>query len=108
MASLGAILIVLGLFLCGMGFRMFKIMLGVMGLLTFGSMTWIALANCRPATGYPSMDSIVMIVVPAGVGIVGAAAYYFLWNIALYLVTGNSFFLIYYLYTLNILTQVLK
>lgn len=95
MASLGAILIVLGLFLCGMGFRMFKIMLGVMGLLTFGSMTWIALANCRPGSGY-SMDSIVMIVVPACVGIVGAAAYYFLWNIALYLVSGNNFLFVYF------------
>jgi hypothetical protein len=78
MASLGAILIVIGLFLCAMGFRMFRIMLSVMGLLTFGSMAWIGLANCRPTAGY-SMDSITMIVVPACVGIVGAAAYYYIY-----------------------------
>lgn len=88
MASLGAILIVLGLFLCGMGFRRFREMLCVMGLLTFGSMTWVALANCRPESGYPR-DSILMIVVPVGVGLVGAGLYYVLWNIALYLVCGN-------------------
>lgn len=92
MASLGAILIASGLFLCGMGFRMFRIMLCVMGLLTVGSMTWIALANLRPESGY-SMDSITMIVVPLGVGAVGAVAYYFLWNIALYLVSGKFFLL---------------
>jgi hypothetical protein len=90
MASLGAILIALGLFLCSMGFRRFREMLCVMGLLTIGSVTWIALANLRPASGY-SMDSITMIVVPVCVGIVGAVAYYFLWNIALYLVGGRSY-----------------
>lgn len=88
MACLGAILIVLGLFLCSMGFRMFRPMLCVMGLLTFGSMTWIGLANCRPSNGYPS-DAILMIVVPVCVGLVGAGAFYFLWNIALYLVCGK-------------------
>ena len=60
-----------------------------MGLLTFGSMTWIALANLRPEAGY-SRDEITMIVVPAGVGVVSAIVYYFLWNIALYLVGGKS------------------
>ncbi|KAI7890928.1 uncharacterized protein EV154DRAFT_510016 [Mucor mucedo] len=92
MASLGAILIVLGLFLCSMGFRRFKEMLCVMGLLTFGSMTWIGLANCRPVSGYP-MDSILMIVVPVCVGLVGAVAYYVLWNIALYLVCAFGGFI---------------
>lgn len=88
MASLGAILIVLGLFLCSMGFRMFRPMLCVMGLLTFGSMTWIALANLKPIDGYPR-DDILMIVVPAAVGLVGAGIFYFVWNIALYLVSGK-------------------
>ncbi|EPB90815.1 hypothetical protein HMPREF1544_02393 [Mucor circinelloides 1006PhL] len=84
MAALGAILIVLGLFLTSMGFRMAKIMFAVMGLLTLGSMTWIALANLRPEAGY-SRDSITMICVPVGVGVVGAIAYYLLWTIAMYL-----------------------
>jgi multisubunit Na+/H+ antiporter MnhG subunit len=88
MAALGAILIFLGVFLCLAGFRMSKVMLCVMGLLTFGSMTWIALANCRPEQGY-SRDTITMIVVPVGVGVAGAIAYYFVWNIAIYLVGGN-------------------
>ncbi|KAI8095053.1 uncharacterized protein B0P05DRAFT_577046 [Gilbertella persicaria] len=63
-----------------------------MGLLTFGSMTWIALANLKPEAGY-SRDEITMITVPAGVGVVGAIVYYFLWNIALYLVGAFSGFL---------------
>lgn len=84
MASLGAILIALGLFLCSFGFRLSKIMLGVMGLLTFGTVTWIALANCKPEAGY-SRDSITMIVVPVGVGVVGAAVCYVFWAIAMYL-----------------------
>lgn len=87
MAALGAILIVLGLFLTSMGFRMAKIMFAVMGLLTLGSMTWIALANLRPEAGY-SRDSITMICVPVGVGVVGAIAYYLLWTIAMYLSAG--------------------
>lgn len=87
MAALGAILIVLGLFLCSMGFRMAKVMFAVMGLLTLGSMTWIALANLRPEAGY-SRDSITMICVPVGVGVVGAIAYYLLWTIAMYLTAG--------------------
>ncbi|KAI8049378.1 hypothetical protein BDF21DRAFT_351457 [Thamnidium elegans] len=63
-----------------------------MGLLTFGSMTWIALANCKPSSGYP-YDSILMIVVPVCVGLVGAGGFYFLWNIALYLVCAFSGFI---------------
>ncbi|KAI8362588.1 hypothetical protein BD560DRAFT_404258 [Blakeslea trispora] len=85
MGALGGVLIALGIFLCSFGFRLSKIMLCVMGLLTFGSMTWIALANLRPESGY-SRDEITMIVVPVGVGVVGAIVYYVLWNIALYLV----------------------
>ncbi|PHZ17617.1 uncharacterized protein RHIMIDRAFT_233042 [Rhizopus microsporus ATCC 52813] len=85
MTALGAILIVLGMFLCIMGFRMFKPMLFVMGLLTFGSMTWIALANCRPSNGYLN-DHITMIVVPAGLGVLGAALYFHFWYITIYLV----------------------
>lgn len=92
MAALGAILIALGLFLCSMGARMFRIMLPVMGLLTFGSMAWIGLANCRPVSGY-SMDSITMIVVPACVGIVGAIAYYFVWTVATYLASGKPHYI---------------
>jgi hypothetical protein len=88
MAALGAILIALGVFLCIMGFRMFKPMLFVMGLLTFGSMTWIALANCRPSNGYLN-DHITMIVVPAGLGILGAALYFHFWYITIYLVGGK-------------------
>ncbi|GAN05293.1 hypothetical protein MAM1_0087d04763 [Mucor ambiguus] len=96
MAALGAILIVLGLFLCSMGFRMSKIMFAVMGLLTLGSMTWIALANLRPEAGY-SRDSITMICVPVGVGVVGAIAYYLLWTIAMYLTAafGGFVFAVY-------------
>ncbi|KAI8637794.1 hypothetical protein BD408DRAFT_321416, partial [Parasitella parasitica] len=63
-----------------------------MGLLTLGSMTWIALANLRPEAGY-SRDSITMIVVPVGVGIVGAIAYYLLWTIAMYLSAAFGGFL---------------
>ncbi|KAI8362585.1 hypothetical protein BD560DRAFT_404242 [Blakeslea trispora] len=89
MGALGGVLIALGIFLCSFGFRLSKIMLCVMGLLTFGSMTWIALANLRPESGY-SRDEITMIVVPVGVGVVGAIVYYVLWNIALYLVGRNK------------------
>lgn len=85
MASLGAILIALGLFLCVMGFRLFKPMLIIMGLLTFGSMTWIALANNKPSTHYAN-DSITMITVPAGLGVLGAILYFQFWYIAIYLV----------------------
>lgn len=89
MASLGAILIALGLFLCVMGFRLFKPMLLIMGLLTFGSMTWIALANCKPLSGYMN-DQITMIVVPAGLGILGAALYFHFWYFTIYLVGGKN------------------
>lgn len=88
MASLGAILIALGLFLCVMGFRLFKPMLLIMGLLTFGSMTWIALANCKPSSGYMN-DQITMIVVPASLGILGAALYFHFWYFTIYLVGGK-------------------
>ncbi|KAI9244331.1 hypothetical protein EDC94DRAFT_638038 [Helicostylum pulchrum] len=63
-----------------------------MGLLTFGSMTWIALANLRPDAGYPS-EPMLMIVVPVCVGLVGAGAFYFLWSIALYLVCAFGGFI---------------
>lgn len=88
MAALGAILIALGLFLCSMGARMFRYMLPVMGLLTFGSMAWIGLANCRPASGYIT-DSITMIVVPTCIGVVGAVVYFFVWTVATYLASGK-------------------
>ncbi|KAI8890618.1 hypothetical protein K501DRAFT_328233, partial [Backusella circina FSU 941] len=63
MIVLSTFLIAVGLFICTMGFRQWKLMLAVTGLLTFGFLGWIALANCRPENGYPN-DTIVMIVVP--------------------------------------------
>ncbi|KAI7898101.1 uncharacterized protein BX663DRAFT_526222 [Cokeromyces recurvatus] len=92
MASLGAVLIVFGLFLCSMGFRLSKFMFFVMGLLTFGSITWIVLANCKPEAGY-SRDSITMIVVPVGVGVIGGLVYYFIWSLAMYLIGAFGGFL---------------
>ncbi|KAI8881076.1 hypothetical protein K501DRAFT_153665, partial [Backusella circina FSU 941] len=46
-----------------------------LGFLTFGFIMWAALASCRPADGYPN-DTIIMIVVPMCVGIIGAIVYF--------------------------------
>lgn len=89
MAAVGGILIAIGVFLCSFGFRLHRIMLGIMGLLLFATVTWIALANCKPESGY-SRDAITMIVVPAGVGVVGAAVFFHFWAIAMYFAGGIS------------------
>ncbi|KAI9269949.1 hypothetical protein BY458DRAFT_510358 [Sporodiniella umbellata] len=85
MAAVGAVLIATGLFLCTMGFRLFKPMLAVVGLLTLGTMAWIALINAKPDSGYLN-DSITMVAVPAGLGVLGAAVYVQFWYITIYLV----------------------
>lgn len=88
MIVLGTFLILIGLFLCTMGFRQWQPALAVMGLLTFGLFGWIALVNCRPDRGYPN-DTIVMIVVPICIGLVGAGIYFVFWGAAFYLAGGT-------------------
>lgn len=89
MSAVGAILIVIGVFLCSFGFRAHRFMLGIMGLLLFATVTWIALGNCKPEAGY-SQDSITMIVVPVGVGVIGAAVFFHFWAIAMYFAGGKK------------------
>ncbi|KAI8641658.1 hypothetical protein BD408DRAFT_483254 [Parasitella parasitica] len=81
----GAFLIVLGLYLLVFGFRSFRITLGVCGFLTFGLITWVAMANNQPVYGYINHD-ITIIAVPAGLGVLGAIIYAVFWNISIYLV----------------------
>lgn len=70
------------------GFRSFRITLGVCGFLTFGLITWVAMANNEPYYGYINND-ITMIAVPAGLGLLGAIIYALFWNISIYLVGGK-------------------
>ncbi|KAI9308307.1 hypothetical protein BJ944DRAFT_254612 [Cunninghamella echinulata] len=56
-----------------------------MGFLLFGLLTWIALTNCQPSEGYIN-DHITMIVVPAGLGVLGGILFVIFWNIGIYLV----------------------
>ncbi|KAI7904094.1 uncharacterized protein BX663DRAFT_432763 [Cokeromyces recurvatus] len=81
----GAILIVLGLYLIIFGFRSFRITLAVCGFLTFGLITWVAMTNNQPYYGYIN-DNITIIAVPAGLGLLGAIIYAIFWNISIYLV----------------------
>ncbi|CAO3625500.1 unnamed protein product [Mucor hiemalis] len=81
----GAILIVLGLYLMVFGFRSFRLTLAVCGFLTFGLITWVAMANNQPYYGYINND-ITMIAVPAGLGLLGAIIYAFFWVFSIYLV----------------------
>lgn len=81
----GGILIVLGLYLMVFGFRSFRITLGVCGFLTFGLITWVAMANNQPYYGYVNHD-ITIIAVPFGLGLLGVIIYALFWNISIYLV----------------------
>ncbi|KAI9358391.1 hypothetical protein BD770DRAFT_343737 [Pilaira anomala] len=81
----GALLIVLGLYLMVFGFRSFRITLAVCGFLSFGLITWVAMANNQPFYGYINND-ITMIAVPFGLGILGAIIYALFWNISIYLI----------------------
>ncbi|KAI9268277.1 hypothetical protein BDA99DRAFT_505358 [Phascolomyces articulosus] len=74
MGVAGSILIIFGLYLTTLGVHMLRPTLGIVGFLTFGTLTWIGLANSRPDGGY-SNDPITMITVPAGLGILGATCY---------------------------------
>ncbi|KAI8139597.1 hypothetical protein BJV82DRAFT_626691 [Fennellomyces sp. T-0311] len=85
MGVAGSVLIVLGLYLMCFGVRAFRPTLGVAGFLTFGTLTWIGLANSRPAGGY-SNDPITMITVPVGLGVLGAVLYIILERFTVYLV----------------------
>jgi hypothetical protein len=71
------------------GFRSFRITLGVCGFLTFGLISWVAMANNQPYYGYINND-ITIIAVPAGLGLLGAIIYALFWNISIYLVGGKS------------------
>ncbi|KAI8988855.1 hypothetical protein BDB01DRAFT_719338 [Pilobolus umbonatus] len=66
-----------------MGFRLFKYSAAVIGLLTFGSMTWIALSNLQPVNGYIN-NAITMLLVPIGLGLIGSIVYFVVLTVALY------------------------
>lgn len=67
------------------GFRSFRITLGVCGFLTFGLITWVAMANNQPFYGYMNND-ITIVAVPFGLGLLGVIIYALFWNISIYLV----------------------
>ncbi|ORE08092.1 hypothetical protein BCV72DRAFT_204219 [Rhizopus microsporus var. microsporus] len=79
------ILIVLGLYLMIFGFRSFRLTLAVCGYITFGLITWVAMANNQPYYGYINND-VTLIAVPAGLGILGAIIYALFWSISIYLI----------------------
>ncbi|KAI9491048.1 hypothetical protein BDB00DRAFT_834981 [Zychaea mexicana] len=87
MGVAGAVLIVLGLYLMVFGFRCFRPTLAVAGFLTFGLITWVGMTNSQSANGFTN-DAITMLAVPAGLGVLGAILYSFLWNVSIYLVGG--------------------
>ena len=107
MGVAGSILILLGLYLMISGVRAGRPTLGVTGFITFGkrphrskelrwaliqnysgTLTWIGLINSRPEGGY-SNDSITLITVPAGLGVLGAVLYILLEKFTLYLIGGK-------------------
>lgn len=54
-----------------------------------GLFTWIALANQRPSGGYNSNDAITMLVVPAGLGVLGGLVCFFIQAIRVYAIGGK-------------------
>ncbi|KAI8088654.1 uncharacterized protein BX664DRAFT_331025 [Halteromyces radiatus] len=81
----GIVLIIIGLYLGLFGYRFFRPTMGLVGFIFIASMTWIGLANNEPAMGYPHPE-IVYICVSIGLGIIGAIAFMFMFNVALYFV----------------------
>ncbi|KAI9311655.1 hypothetical protein BX666DRAFT_913663 [Dichotomocladium elegans] len=90
MGVAGAVLIVIGLCLCFLGVRIPKLTAGITGFVIFGLITWTGLINQRPVGGYNSHDSVTMIVVPAGLGILGAGICIVLAHAATCLLGGNE------------------
>ncbi|KAI8343181.1 hypothetical protein BC941DRAFT_410630 [Chlamydoabsidia padenii] len=88
----GIVLMIIGLYLAVFGYRFFRPTMGFIGFIFFASMTWIGLVNNEPATGYPHTE-ILYICVSIGLGLLGAAIFMFVFNIALYFVgaTGGIF-----------------
>ncbi|KAI8142446.1 hypothetical protein BJV82DRAFT_614930 [Fennellomyces sp. T-0311] len=87
MGVVGAILIVLGIYLMVFGYRCFRPTLAVSGFITFGLITWVGMTNSQSAEGYTNND-ITIIAVPVGLGVLGAILYSFFWNVSIYLVGG--------------------
>ncbi|KAI8065618.1 hypothetical protein BC940DRAFT_348020 [Gongronella butleri] len=87
MGVVGGVFLALSLYLLAVGYRFFRSTLATFGFLAFGLVTWVGLTNCQPSSGYASND-ITMIVVPAGLGVLGGAACFLFWSVGLYVIAG--------------------
>ncbi|KAI8368616.1 hypothetical protein EDC96DRAFT_504990 [Choanephora cucurbitarum] len=81
----GIVLMLIGLYLIIFGFSFFRGTLAVVGFVFFALMSWIGLVNNEPLYGYPH-NEIVYICVSAGIGLLGALLFIFLYGISLYFI----------------------
>lgn len=70
-AIIGVITIIVGLFLCFLGFRLFKIMLFLITWTLIGVLIYVVMVNAQPAEGYKN-QSTTLLLVPLACGFVAA------------------------------------
>lgn len=75
----------LGLYFLIFGYSAFRPTLAAVGFVFFAVMTWIGLVNNEPMYGYPH-NEIVYICVSAGLGLIGAFLFIFIYSVALYFI----------------------
>jgi hypothetical protein len=81
----GALAILIGLFLVLAGVRLFKLALFAGGFLLFSNLTALVLVKLAPAEGFSDM---VLLLVPIGVGILGGLIAYKVWRFGVSLIGG--------------------
>ncbi|RUS13215.1 hypothetical protein BC937DRAFT_95661, partial [Endogone sp. FLAS-F59071] len=98
----GTIFIIIGIYLGTLGYRGFRITLGVVGLLLFATVSFVALVNAEPYWGYTAPNHIIFTAIPFGLGLLGAIAFMLFWPVSLYFIGGmGGFFLILYAMAFN-------
>ncbi|KAI9358737.1 hypothetical protein BD770DRAFT_343460 [Pilaira anomala] len=80
-----------GLYFMVFGYCSFRGTLAATGFIFFAVMTWIGLVNNEPLHGYPH-NEVVYMCVSAGLGLIGAFLFIFIYGVSLYFVGGLAGF----------------
>lgn len=83
---IGAISILLGLIIAFFGYQLLDMILGIAGFVVFGDLAYFILVRSEPSSGYGEWRTLILLIVPVVVGILGAILAYSIFRIGLALV----------------------
>ncbi|RUP43003.1 hypothetical protein BC936DRAFT_137785, partial [Jimgerdemannia flammicorona] len=92
--TVGSAFLIVGFYFGAFGYRFARVTLGLIGLLLFAALTYIALVNAEPYWGYSQPNHIIFTAIPFAIGILGALIFAIFYTVVKYVIGGLGGFIL--------------